>query len=128
MRSPGRVMTTSPISTATLLEQLRWRYATKRFNPAKKISAAHGEALEQALLLTPTSYGMQPYKFIVVTDHATKEKLVPFSWNQRQPADCSHFVVFASRAKNSEADVDHYLDRVARSWRNGPGARRVQRC
>lgn len=106
-------MTTSPVSTATLLEQLRWRYATKQFDPAKKIPAAHWEALEQALLLTPTSYGMQPYQFIVITDQATKEKLVPYSWNQRQPADCSHFVVFASRAANSEADVDHYLARVA---------------
>ena len=106
-------MNSSPIPAATLLEQLRWRYATKQFDPAKKIPAPDWDALEEALLLTPTSYGMQPYQFIVITDQVTREKLVPFSWNQRQPADCSHFVVFAARATNTEADVDHYLARVA---------------
>lgn len=115
-------MTTSPVSTATLLQQLRWRYATKLFDRSKKIGAADWQALEQALLLTPTSYGLQPYQFIVITDQATKEKLVPHSWNQRQPADCSHFVVFASRAKNSEADVDHYLARIAEVRGGSPQA------
>lgn len=106
-------MATSPVSAAILLQQLRWRYATKQFDPAKKIPATDWEALEQALILTPTSYGLQPYQFIVITDQPTKERLVPFSFKQRQPADCSHFVVFASRVKNSETDVDHYLARVA---------------
>jgi nitroreductase len=56
---------------------------------------------------------MQPYRFLVITDPATKDTLVPHSWNQRQPADCSHFVVFAARKTNSEADVDQFLERVA---------------
>ena len=89
-------MTTQPITTDTLLQQLQWRYATKSFDPAKKISAADWSALEQALILTPTSYGFQPYRFVVITDQPTKEKLIPFSWNQKQPAECSHFVVFAA--------------------------------
>jgi len=104
---------TTTISTAALLAQLNWRYATKAFDPAKKISDADWAALEQALILTPTSYGFQPYRFVVVTDPATKEKLVPISWNQKQPAECSHFVVFAAKQSVSEADVDHYLARVA---------------
>lgn len=104
---------TPPIPTETLLAQLQWRYATKAFDPARKISDADWAALEQALVLTPSSYGTQPYRFIVITDAATRAKLVPLSWNQRQPADCSHYVVFAAREKNTEADVDPYLARIA---------------
>jgi nitroreductase len=115
-------MTNKPVSNETLLQQLEWRYATKAFDPAKKISAIDWSALEKALILTPTSYGLQPYQFIVITDKATKEKLVPISWNQRQPADCSHFVVFAARAKNTEADIDRYLARIAEVRGGSPEA------
>ena len=101
------------ISNETLLEQLHWRYATKAFDPTKKISAADWAALEQALILTPTSYGFQPYRFVVVTDQATKEKFIPHSWNQKQPAESSHFVVFAAKESVNEADVDHYMARTA---------------
>jgi nitroreductase len=106
-------MTTKPVSNETLLRQLEWRYATKSFDPTKKISDSDWAALERALILTPTSYGLQPIRFLVITDQAVRARLVPVSWNQRQPADCSHYVVFAARAKNTEADVDHYLSRVA---------------
>lgn len=104
---------TTTISNDALLAQLQWRYATKVFDPAKKISAADWAALEQALILTPTSYGFQPYRFVVVTDQATKDQFVPNSWGQKQPAECSHFVVFAAQESVNEADVDHYLARVA---------------
>ena len=59
---------TTAISTSDLLAQLNWRYATKAFDPAKKVPAADWAALEQALILTPTSYGFQPYRFVVITD------------------------------------------------------------
>jgi nitroreductase len=104
---------TTTISNDALLAQLNWRYATKTFDPAKKISAADWAALEQALILTPSSYGTQPYKFVVITDAATKEALKPLSWNQSQPTGCSHYVVFAAREKNTEADVDRYMARIA---------------
>ncbi len=106
-------MKSAPISTDTLLGQLDWRYATKKFDPAKRIAAADWAALEQALILTPTSYGLQPYKFLVLTDPALRAQLVPASWGQTQPVDCSHYVVFAARAKNTEADVDRYLALMA---------------
>ena len=105
-------MTTKPVSNETLLQQLEWRYATKAFDPTKKISDADWATLEKALVLTPTSYGMQPIRFLVITEQETKEKLVTVSWNQKQPAECSHFVVFAARARNTEADVDRYLERI----------------
>lgn len=106
-------MTPTTISTDTLLAALRWRYATKKFDPAKKIDASTWAVLEETLILTPTSYGMQPVKFLVLTDPALRAQLVPVSWAQTQPADCSHFVVMAARAQNTEADVTHFIARMA---------------
>ncbi|MCE9611922.1 MAG: NAD(P)H-dependent oxidoreductase [Chthoniobacter sp.] len=103
----------TPILHDTLLTQLKWRYATKKFDPAKKIAIAVWSALEEALVLTPTSYGLQPLKFLVLTDPALRAQLVPISWGQTQPVDCSHFVIFAARAQNTEADVDRYISRMA---------------
>jgi len=102
------------ISNDALLAQLNWRYATKAFDPAKKISAADWAALEQALILTPTSYGFQPYRFVVVTDRTTKDSFVPHSWNQKQPSESSHFVVFAAKESVNEADVDRYMAHTAK--------------
>ena len=106
-------MTNKPVSNETLLAQLQWRYATKAFDPTRKIAEADWAVLEQTLILTPTSYGLQPNRYIVITDQAVKQQLVPLSWNQKQPADCSHYVIFAARVANTEADVDHYLARIA---------------
>jgi nitroreductase len=106
-------MSNSAISSHTLIAQLSWRYATKTFDTTRKIPAADWAALEKALLLTPTSYGFQPYRFVIVNDPAAREQLVAASWGQRQPADASHFVVFAAKETVTEADVNHYLERVA---------------
>jgi nitroreductase len=99
------------LSASSLLAALQWRYATKQFDPARKIPADVWSALEEALILTPSSFGLQPWKFVVVTDQAVKESLVAASWKQSQPADCSHHVVFAAKDNLSEADVDHFLQR-----------------
>jgi nitroreductase len=100
------------LSPESLLAQLNWRYATKKFDPTRKIAPDVWSALEKSLLLTPSSFGLQPWKFLVITDQAVKQKLVPVSWNQTQPADCSHHVVFAVRKAVGEADIDHFIDRV----------------
>ncbi len=95
-----------------LLAQLNWRYATKKFDATRKITPELWATLEQALILTPSSFGLQPWKFIVITDAAVKHNLVSLSWNQTQPTGCSHFVVFATRKALGEKDVDHFLERV----------------
>lgn len=110
---PMHTMTTKPVSNDTLLTQLRWRYATKQFDAARKISTEDWRTLEESLLLTPSSFGLQPWRFIVVTDQATKEKLVPASWDQRQVADAPHVVVFAIKKNVGVNEVDHYLGRIA---------------
>ncbi len=95
-----------------LLASLRWRYAVKRFDPARRIPEADWKALEEALVLTPSSYGLQPWRFVVVTDPALKASLVPLSWNQPQPADCSHYVVLARRSGLTESDIDRFVSRM----------------
>jgi nitroreductase len=103
----------SPIHGEQLVDQLRWRFATKQFDPRRKIGAEDWSALEDALVLSPSSFGLQPWKFIVITDPAVKEKLVAVSWGQRQPADCSHLVVFAIKKDVGEREIDAFLKRVA---------------
>jgi len=103
----------STLTSDQLLQQLQWRYATKQFDPARKISATDWAAIEEALVLSPSSFGLQPWKFVVVTDSALREKLVPVSWGQRQVAEASHLVVFALKKNFNEADVKAYIDRIS---------------
>jgi nitroreductase len=103
----------SYINQKQLLDQLNWRYATKQFDPNKKISARDWAVLEEALLLTPSSGGLQPWKFIVVTDPAVRAKLLPASYGQSQITDASHLVVFAAKQNFNEADVDAHIKHLA---------------
>jgi nitroreductase len=107
----------SSINREQLLGQLNWRYATKQFDPTRKISGPDWAALEEALLLTASSGGLQPWKFIVVTDPAVRAKLTPASYGQAQINDASHLVVFASKNNFSEADVDAHIKHVAKIQR-----------
>lgn len=95
-----------------LLQALEWRYATKIFDAARKIPADTWAALEKTLVLTPTSYGLQPYRFLIVQDPAKRAALLPHSWNQKQVVDCSHFLVLTARTDMQEADVDRLIHRI----------------
>jgi nitroreductase len=103
----------APVSPDTILAQLRWRYATKKFDPARKIAPELWAKLEQAAVLAPSSYGLQPWKFVVVTDSATRKKLHPASWNQPPILDASHLVVFAAKNPPTPADVERHVVRTA---------------
>lgn len=103
----------STVAPETVVAQLRWRYATKKFDPTRIIPQGTWAALEQSLVLTPSSYGLQPWKFFVVVDPVMKAKLPEHSWRQRQPQDCSHMVVFAIKADVGEGHIDQYLQRVS---------------
>ena len=80
------------IAPETLISRLEWRYATKRFDPDRKIPDATWRTLEDALVLAPSSFGLQPLKFVVVTGPALKAKLRPACWDQPQLPECSHGV------------------------------------
>lgn len=97
----------------TLLESLRGRYAVKKFDPAGRIPAPIWQALQQALVLAPSSYGLQPWKFFVVADPALRAKLRAVSWGQSQITDADKLVVLAARRGFGAPDVERHLDRMA---------------
>ncbi len=95
-----------------LLSALNWRYACKVFDPTKKIPTETWAALEESLVLTPSSFGLQPWKILVIEDKALREELVPHAWRQRQVADCSHLVVMAVPKVMGEAHIDANIERM----------------
>ncbi len=95
-----------------ILSALNWRYACKVFDPAKKIPAETWAQLEASLVLTPSSFGLQPWKFIIIQDRELREKLVPHAWNQRQIADCSRLVVMTVPKVLSIEHVDANIARM----------------
>jgi nitroreductase len=101
------------ITSEQLLDRLNWRYATKQFDPTRKITTQDWATLEDALQLTPSSGGLQPWKFIVVTDPAMRANLLPASYGQPQITNASHLVVFAAKKNFSEADVDAFIRHTA---------------
>jgi nitroreductase len=102
----------TPVSTKTLSEALHWRYATKKFDASATIPSATWAALEESLLLAPSSYGLQPWRFVVVTDPGKRAQLSAASWGQTQATDCSHFVVLAGRKGYDDADLEHFIART----------------
>ncbi len=97
------------------IESLEWRYAVKRFDADRQIDEATWQAIERSLILTPSSFGLQPWKFVVITSQATKELLPTISWGQSQPKDCSHMVVMASLREIDMEHVDRFLARTAQA-------------
>jgi len=100
------------VSEPQLLQALHRRYATKTFDAHRKIPAATWATMQESLVLSASSFGLQPYQFIVVNDPATRANLMPHAWNQRQVVDASHFIVFAARTAMTEAEIDRFLDRM----------------
>jgi nitroreductase len=95
------------------LNALRWRYAVKRFDPEKQIEEETWAAIEQSLVLTPSSFGLQPWRFVVVTSQDLKDQLPALSWGQTQPKDCSHLVVMTSLREVNEDYLERYLTQIA---------------
>jgi nitroreductase len=96
-----------------LIETLNWRYATKAFDPTQKLSDDQLFQLTESLRLSPSSFGLQPWKFIVVTNTAVREELVWHSWWQRQVADASHLIVLCAKDDTTEVDVQQYINTIA---------------
>ncbi|MFY0252700.1 NAD(P)H-dependent oxidoreductase [Chitinophaga sp. 30R24] len=96
-----------------ILNKLEWRYAVKKFNPAKKLSEAQLDKLIAATRLSASAYGLQPYKILVIENPAVREQLRAASYNQPQITDASQLVVFARYAHLSESHVDDYTNNIA---------------
>ncbi len=107
-------MSTNAIATPqAALGQLHWRYATKQFDPTQQIPAETWQVLEQSLVLSPSSFGLQPWKFLVIRNPEIRQQLVEHSWGQKQVADASHLVVLAINKNIDAAYVDRYVSRMA---------------
>ncbi len=102
-----------PITAPELLDALNFRYATKVFDPSKKIPAQLWQAIEQSLALTPSSFGLQPWKFLVINSQEIREKLKGVSWGQSQVTDASHLVVLTTRTDLEQSDIDSWIARLA---------------
>ena len=101
------------------IESLQWRYATKKFDATKKISDADLKTLLEAMRLTASSYGLQPYHIFVITNSEIRKKLQPVSWGQTQIVDASHLIVLAHKTEVDADWIDGYLANISET-RNIP--------
>jgi nitroreductase len=104
---------------STFIENQNWRYATKKFNSEKKISNSDLEILKEAIQLSTSSYGLQPYKVIIVENEEIRKQLQPASWGQSQITDASHLFVFASITNVDSEYINNFVENMAKT-RNIP--------
>tara|TARA_R100001369_G_scaffold77006_2_gene106260 strand:- start:948 stop:1580 length:633 start_codon:yes stop_codon:yes gene_type:complete len=95
------------------LENLHWRYATKKFDATKKINETDLEFLKEAMQLSASSYGLQPYEILVIEDAELREKLKPAAWNQSQITDASQLIVIANKVGFGDELIDSYIENVS---------------
>ena len=113
------ILTMSQLSPQGLVEQLQWRYATKKFDTDSTLSKEVLKTLKEAFSLTASSYGLQPIKMIVIQDKKLREQLIPHAYGQRQVADSSHLLVICIQKNYGIKDVENYFELV-KKVRNTP--------
>lgn len=91
------------------IEQLKWRYATKKFDANRKVPPQEITKIKEAIQLAASSYGLQLYKILSIEDNTLRKKLRAASYDQSQVTDASHFFVFCRYAKVRAAHIDEYL-------------------
>ena len=91
------------------LENQNWRYATKKFDATKKITAEDLDILKEAIRLSSSSYGLQPYKVILVENPDLRAKIQPSAWGQSQIVEASHLIVFANEINFGTTGIDDYI-------------------
>jgi nitroreductase/dihydropteridine reductase len=96
----------------SLIDNLKWRYATKKFDATKKISAGQLDELLTAVQLSPSSYGLQSYKILVVENPEVRQQLREAAYGQPQLTDASHVIVFASETTIDEKFVNRFVDNI----------------
>lgn len=97
-----------------IIKSLNWRYATKKFDQAKKLSAQQLQVLLESLRLSPSSFGLQPWKFIVVSNPEIREKLRAAAWDQAQVSESPELIVLAIKKNIDNALVDEFIASVSR--------------
>ena len=97
------------------IDNQKWRYATKKFDASKKISEADLEILKEAIQLSSSSYGLQPYKVFIIDNPEIRAQIQPLAWNQSQITDASHVFVFANNTNFGNAEIDAYIENMAKT-------------
>ncbi len=95
-----------------LLEQLRWRYATKKMDPTRIVPQDKVDRILEAVRLAPTSSGLQPFELIVITNRELREKIKPIAHGQAQVTECSHLLVFVAWDDYTPARINLMFDLV----------------
>lgn len=101
------------VTPEALDSAMNWRYAVKKFDAAGRIPAERWAALERSLVLSPSSYGLQALKFLVIDDKALRAQLRTASWDQGQVTDADKLVVFLVKKDAGPADVQRFVDRIS---------------
>lgn len=98
---------------SNFIKNANWRYATKKFDATKKVSDADLQTLKEAIRLSASSYGLQPYQVILVENPELRAQLQPAAWGQAQLVDASHVLVFANVTNIGDTEIDAYLKNMA---------------
>jgi len=102
-----------------IIKKLEWRYATKKFDPSKVLSEEKLTVLKQAFNLTATSYGLQPLRLLIISNHKIKKQLVAFSMDQPMVQDASHVLILCTETTVTSTFIKKHFNRVE-SIRNTP--------
>lgn len=97
----------------TIIENLNWRYATKKFDTTKKIAKADLEILKEAVRLSASSYGLQPYQVIMVENEDLRAQIKAVAWNQAQITEASDVLIFANMTAVGIKEVESYIENMA---------------
>ncbi len=108
------------IDNEILYNQMNWRYACKKFDPTKQIRESDWNILAESLRTSASSYGLQPWKFLVIQNPALRKQLLPLSWGQTPVTDASHFIVFTYKEKMDEAHIEKHIQQTAKISNQDP--------
>lgn len=91
------------------IKDANWRYATKKFDASKKIATEDLEILKEAIRLSASSYGLQPYKVLIIENPEIRAQLQPAAWGQSQVVDASQLIVFANITNFGDTEIDSFI-------------------
>jgi nitroreductase len=100
---------------STFLEHQNWRYATKKFDATKKITTQDLDTLLEAIRLSSSSYGLQPYKILIIENPELRAKIQQAAWGQSQVVDASHLLVFANQTDISDTQIDEFIENTSKT-------------
>lgn len=98
---------------SNFLNNQNWRYATKKFDATKKVSAEDLNTLKEAIRMSPSSYGLQPYKVLIIENPELRAQLQPAAWGQTQIVDASHLFIFVNETNVGDETIDQFLNNIS---------------